>query len=72
MSFYWGYMLTPLLSHHMADVYGGERVQWTAALVWSLCLPLTAFLISYSRMLLLALQFVRGMAQGQSLNVKSV
>jgi len=54
-----------MLSHLLAESHGGERVQWVAALIWSLCPPFTMFLMSRSNVLMLAVQFVRGMAQGR-------
>ena len=60
-------MATPQVSHLLAESHGGEKVQWAAALIWSLCLPFTMFLMSSSNVVLLALQFVRGMAQGRKM-----
>ena len=65
-SFYWGYMVAPLLSHHLSSRYGGEKVQWLAAIVWSLCLPLAVQMVPYSQVMLLSLQFIRGLTQGEA------
>lgn len=54
-----------MIGGHLADRYGGDSVQWMAALVWSLATLSMAFVAHVSVTLVLLVRFVTGLAQGK-------
>lgn len=71
-SFYWGYLCAPLLGHFLSERYGGETVQWVAAIGWSLGTMLTVQFAPYSQVAVIVLRFVCGFAQGKVVSVASI
>ena len=63
-SFYWGYLLTQVVGGYAADRFGGDLVQWTAALLWSLCTLLIPLAVEISTILVILLRFLCGLSQG--------
>ena len=64
-SFFAGYIFTQVIGGHLADRYGGDCVQWIAALVWSLATLSLAYVAHISVTLVLIARFVTGLAQGR-------
>ena len=64
-AFYWGYLCAPFLGHYLSDRYGGETVQWVAAVVWSLWMLFTVQLAPYSHLLVVVIRFLSGLLQGE-------
>lgn len=63
-SFFGGYIFTQVIGGHLADRYGGDCIQWIAALVWSLATLSTVFVAHFSITLVFLARFVTGLAQG--------
>ena len=63
-AFYSGYVLTQMLGGRLADRLGGDRVQWTAGLVWGAASLSVAYLAHFSSALVMLARFVCGLAQG--------
>eukprot|EP00731_Ephydatia_muelleri_P027041 Em0018g1141a len=53
-----------VIGGHLADRYGGDSIQWMAALVWSLATLSMAFVAHVSVTMVLLVRFVTGLAQG--------
>ena len=64
-SFFGGYIFTQVIGGHLADRYGGDSIQWMAALVWSLATLSMAFVAHVSVTMVLLVRFVTGLAQGR-------
>ena len=63
-SFYWGYVLTQIIGGHLSDRYGGDLMQWVAAVVWSLAALSITYVTHVSGLLVILARFLIGMAQG--------
>lgn len=63
-AFYWGYILTQVIGGNLSDRYGGDLIQWTAAIVWSLSTLSVIATTHVSVWLLVVVRFLTGLAQG--------
>jgi len=57
-------MLTQVLGGHLSDHYGGDLVQWLAAVIWSLATLSIAYVTRISGLLVILARVLSGMAQG--------
>ena len=69
-SFYWGYLFTQILGGILAEKYGGDFVQLTAAIVWSLGALVLTCVSNVTELVLVILRFIIGLAQGKTANMQ--
>ena len=66
-AFYWGYIMTQILGGNLSDRFGGDRVQWIAAILWTLTTFSALYMTRVSIWPLVLTRFLSGLAQGYSL-----
>lgn len=65
-AFYWGYILTQVIGGNLSDRFGGDLVQWAAAIVWSFSTLAVVPAVRVSVWLLVLVRLLTGLAQGGS------